>query len=138
MAILDKLLQDLKDYSEKLDEVVNRGYDLNDWFAQMAILHLLQVHSQIFIDIVQTLLSNMGYNVNGYRDSIRRLRELNLINDDEMKFLLAVVGFRNIVVHEYAKVNVRVVDKILKGREYRKVLEIALELRGKAGNAWDC
>ncbi|MGC9106114.1 MAG: type VII toxin-antitoxin system HepT family RNase toxin [Thermoprotei archaeon] len=111
---------------------------MNDWFQRMAVLHLLQLHSQVFIDIAQTLLSNMGQSVEGYRDSIRKLKELKLIDEDEMRFLLSVVGFRNVLIHEYARVNLGLVDRILKSREYRKVLEIALKIREKAGNYWDC
>ena len=71
MAILDKLLEDLKDYTSKLDEVNN--VDLDNWFNLFAILHLLQVQAQSFIYLVQTLLSNMGISSQGYRDSIRKL-----------------------------------------------------------------
>ncbi|MEJ2781619.1 hypothetical protein WIW89_12205 [Stygiolobus sp. CP850M] len=59
MAILDKLLEDLKDYTSKLDEVNN--VDLDNWFNLFAILHLLQVQAQSFIYLVQTLLRIWEY-----------------------------------------------------------------------------
>jgi Uncharacterized conserved protein len=84
MAILDKLLEDLKDYTSKLDEVNN--VDLDSWFNLFAILYLLQVQARSFIDLVQTLLSNMGISSQGYRDSIRKLYEKNLITAEERDF----------------------------------------------------
>ena len=92
MAVLDSLLENLKDYTQKLDEVAEGGYDLENWLVLYATTHLLQVHAQAFIDIVQTLLANMGQNVDGYRESVRKLRELGLINDEEMRFALALVA----------------------------------------------
>jgi len=136
MAILDKLLENLKDYTSKLDEVNN--VDLDSWFNLFAILHLLQVQAQSFIDLVQTLLSNMGISSQGYRDSIRKLYEKNLITAEERDFLISVVGFRNIIVLEYATVNPIFVKKIMENKEYRRLLEIAYNLREKAKNYWDC
>ncbi|MFP3164219.1 MAG: HepT-like ribonuclease domain-containing protein [Acidianus hospitalis] len=136
MAILDKLLESLKDYTSKLDEANN--VDLDSWFNLFAILHLLQVQAQSFIDLVQTLLSNMGISSQGYRDSIRKLYEKNLITAEERDFLISVVGFRNIIVHEYATVNPIFVKKIMENKEYRRLLEIAYNLREKAKNYWDC
>ena len=59
MAILDKLLENIKDYTSKLDEVNN--VDLDNWFNLFAILHLLQVQAQLFIYLVQTLLRIWEY-----------------------------------------------------------------------------
>ncbi|WP_243677843.1 hypothetical protein [Vulcanisaeta distributa] len=41
------------------------------------------------------------------------------------------------VVHGYANLDLNVVDKILKSRDYRKVLELALALRDRARQYWD-
>jgi hypothetical protein len=49
-----------------------------------------------------------------------------------------VVGFRNIIVHEYATVNPIFVKKIMENKEYRRLLEIAYNLREKTKNYWDC
>ncbi|WP_170254159.1 DUF86 domain-containing protein [Acidianus ambivalens] len=110
-AVLDKLLENLKDYTSKLDEANN--VDLDNWFYLYAVLHLLQVQAQSFINLVQTLLSNMGISSQGYRDSIRKLFEKNLITVEERDFLISVVGFRIIIVHEYATVNPIFVKKIM-------------------------
>lgn len=135
--MLDKLLKTLEEITSNLDEFVKNGYDLNNWRDQMAALHALQIQAQIFLDIVQRLLSNMGISTEGYKESIRRLKEKGIINDREEKFLNSVVGFRNIVVHEYSEVNLDIVDEILRNKEYKRILEIALAIKDRAKEFWD-
>ena len=137
MAVLDRLLKNLEDVTSKLDETVETGYDLNDWRDQMAVLHGLQIQAQIVLDILQRLLSNMGTGAEGYKDAVRKLKEKGIINDDEEKFLNAVVGFRNIVVHEYSEVDLETIDEILRNREYRRLFNLVLEIKQRANNYWD-
>ncbi|BAB65798.1 type VII toxin-antitoxin system HepT family RNase toxin [Sulfurisphaera tokodaii] len=137
MAVLDRLFKNLEDVTAKLDEVVEKGYDLNYWRDQMAILHGLQIQAQIVLDILQRLLSNMGMSAEGYKDSVRKLREKGIINDEEEKFLNAVVGFTNIIVHEYSEVNLGTVDEILRNREYRKLFRLVLEIKQRTRDYWD-
>ncbi|BFH72996.1 hypothetical protein SJAV_09400 [Sulfurisphaera javensis] len=79
----------------------------------------------------------MGITTDSYKESVRKLFELGLINEEEYKFLNSVISFRNIVVHAYAVVERRVIEKIMKERSYRKILEIAEKLREKAKEYWD-
>lgn len=67
--------------TRKLDELVDRGYDLNSWRDQLASMHALQV--QAFIDLCQRLLSNMGITVEDYSGIARRLREMGLVMGEE-------------------------------------------------------
>lgn len=62
---------------------------------------------------------------------MRRLKENELIGEDEEKFLIAVVGFRNIIVHEYSDIDLSIVEEILKERKYRKILQISLKIKQK-------
>ncbi len=48
-----------------------------------------------------------------------------------------MAGFRNVVVHEYGDVDLEVVDEVLKNREYRRLLEIALRMKQRAKDYWD-
>ena len=137
MAVLDRLLKELEEITSRLDEFVEKGYNLDDWRDQMAALHALQVQAQIVLDIVQRLLSNMGITAEGYKDAVRKLREKGLINEEEERFLSAVAGFRNVVVHEYSEVDLGTVEEILKKREYRRLLALVMELRKRAEKYWD-
>ena len=137
MAVLDRLLKELEEITSRLDEFVEKGYNLDDWRDQMAALHALQVQAQIVLDMVQRLLSNMGITAEGYKDAVRKLKERGLVNEEEEKFLSAVVGFRNVVVHEYSEVDLETVEEILKKREYRRLLALVMELRKRAEKYWD-
>ena len=137
MAVLDRLLKELEEITSRLDEFVEKGYNLDDWRDQMAALHALQVQAQIVLDIVQRLLSNMGVTAEGYKDAVRKLKERGLVNEEEERFLSAVAGFRNVVVHEYSEVDLGTVEEILKKREYRRLLALIMELRRRAEKYWD-
>ena len=137
MAVLDRLLKELEEITSRLDEFIEKGYNLNDWRDQMAALHALQVQAQIVLDIVQRLLSNMGVTAEGYKDAVRKLKERGLIDGSEERFLSAVVGFRNVIVHEYSEVDLSTVEEILKKREYRRLLTLVMELRKRAEKYWD-
>ncbi|WP_231918339.1 DUF86 domain-containing protein [Saccharolobus solfataricus] len=73
----------------------------------------------------------LGISCKGYKDCVRRLKENELIGEDEEKFLIAVVGFRNIIVHEYSDIDLSIVEEILKERKYRKILQISLKIKQK-------
>ncbi|BFI74763.1 DUF86 domain-containing protein [Sulfurisphaera ohwakuensis] len=137
MAVLDRLFKNLEDITTKLDEIVEKGYDLNYWRDQMAILHGLQIQAQIVLGILQRLLSNMGMSAEGYRDSVKKLREKGIINNAEEKLLNAVEGFRNIVVHEYGEVDLETIDEILGNREYRRLFKLVLEIKQRTEDYWD-
>ncbi|BDR91819.1 hypothetical protein Vsou_09120 [Vulcanisaeta souniana JCM 11219] len=83
MAILNKLLSIIEDMTRRLDEFVDRGYDLSNWRDQLASIHALQVQAQAFIDLCQRLLSNMGVTAEGYSGIARRLRDMGLVTSEE-------------------------------------------------------
>ncbi|BBD73383.1 hypothetical protein HS1genome_1772 [Sulfodiicoccus acidiphilus] len=137
MAVLDRLFKNLEDVTSKLDEIVEKGYDLDEWRDQMAILHGLQIQARVVLDTLQRLLSNMGISTEGYRDSVRKLREKGVIGGDEERFLNAVVGFRNIVVHEYGELDLETIEDILRNRGYRRLFALVLEIKQRAREYWD-
>ncbi|MGC9153634.1 MAG: type VII toxin-antitoxin system HepT family RNase toxin [Vulcanisaeta sp.] len=137
MTVLDKLLSIIEDMTKKLDDFVEHGYDLSNWRDQLALMHALQVQAQAFIDLCQRLLSNMGIVVEGYSSIARRLREADLVTSDEESFVKSLVGFRNVVVHGYANLDLNVINEILRSRSYRRVLELTLALRDRARQYWD-
>jgi len=133
VTVLDKLLKLIEEYTSKLDEIDG----VNDWITYQATLHMLQVQAQALIDLVRRLLSNMGIATDSYRESVRKLFENKLVTEEEFRFLNSVVSFRNILVHAYATINQEVVRKIIKERSYRKLLEIAINLKKRAEKYWD-
>ncbi|MCX8137864.1 MULTISPECIES: DUF86 domain-containing protein [Pyrobaculum] len=55
----------------------------------------------------------------------RYLAEKGVFTQEEAAFFKKVVGFRNVIVHQYLAVDVDLVKRVLESREYRKVLSLA-------------
>ena len=125
MGVLKSMLEHLAEITKKIDEAVSKGYNLSDWGDQMKFLHALQIQAQTLLDIVQRSCSLLGYAPRTYIESGRILLHEGIISEEEFNFYKAVVGFRNIVVHEYTRVNLRVVNEILSKREFRRILTLA-------------
>lgn len=58
-------------------------------------------------------------------DAARYLAEKGVFTQEEAAFFKKVVGFRNVIVHQYLAVDVDLVKRVLESREYRKVLSLA-------------
>ncbi len=119
------MLEVVLDITRRIDEEVDRGYDLSSWGDQMKFLHALQIQAQALIDLVLRSSSLLGHPPTTPLDAARHLVEAGVMTKDELEFFRRVLGFRNIVVHQYTSIDIEIVDSILKRREYRKVLELA-------------
>ncbi len=53
------------------------------------------------------------------------LREEEVLDEDDTRLLRSIIGFRNIVVHEYTGVKLEVVDEILREKRYHLGLRLA-------------
>ena len=77
----------------------------------------LQVCVQICLDISGHLIAEFGFrHPNDNRDTFVVLREEGIIPEEFLPNLLNMAGFRNIVVHDYARVDNAIVYGILKRR----------------------
>ncbi len=125
MGAVKRLLKVVLDVTRNLDREVDKGYDLAEWGDQMKLLHALQVQAQALIDLVQRAASLLGHAPSTYVDSGRALLREGVLSEDDFRLFRAVVGFRNVIVHGYADVDLELVDSILRGREYRRLLSLA-------------
>ena len=50
------------------------------------------------------------------RDAFRLLREGGLLSDEQFQSLLAMVGFRNVLVHEYRKLDFQILERVIQDR----------------------
>lgn len=132
MAVIKALLNHLKEVTLDIDSIVNEGYDLGNIRDRMAILHLLQIQAQTIIDIVQRILSIGGRSKEGYREALRAAHQMGLVNSEEYAFLNSLVGFRNIIIHEYVKVDLSIIEDVLRRREYRRALEVGVNIVERA------
>ncbi len=124
MGVLESLLRSLAELTYKLDEAPE-VLDLSDWWDLMSLIHVLQVQAQMLIDIVLRASTLLGHPPRTPVDAIEHLRKLGVVDPNEASFFRAVLGFRNVVVHEYLEVDTGIVKKIMESKDYRKVLLLA-------------
>ena len=97
-----KELENLKNISLK-DLTLSLG-------KQWTVCHGLQLSIQILIDIGNHILASIGENqIEDYADIIDRLGEKNILPSEFAQSIRGMVGLRNILIHEYAKIDL---DKI--------------------------
>lgn len=107
---------------ETIERCINRikvVYDndpdnLNDYTKQDSIILNIQRACEAAIDLAMHIVSekNLGIPQNS-RDSFEVLNSNNIIDDVLNKKMKSMVGFRNIAVHDYRAVNLKVVQVII-------------------------
>jgi len=126
VGVVEHLIKQLLHYTSLLDKLSTE--DLKDEYRYYAALHLLQIQSQILIDIAIRAASALGLEVEGYIDAGYKLNTINIINNNELKLYRKVVGFRNIVVHGYSTINPEIIKEIIQEKRYRDVAKLALKI----------
>ena len=114
-TILSKL-QDLEKYIQQLRKFQKYRYDEieNDLEKIWAIEHGLQISIQIVIDVGNYILASIGENqVENYTDILDKLGQQNILPSQFVAQIRGMAGFRNVLVHRYAEVDLRVVYDVL-------------------------
>lgn len=86
-----------------------RAVSREEFVREPAIHHLaerfLHLACECVLDIVQHVIADQGYrNAETYKDAIEVLREQGLIEPDLGERLKRWMGFRNVLVHMYMKI----------------------------------
>lgn len=82
------------------------------WVVQ----HGLQLSIQVVLDIGSHILAAEGTTVQEYEDVFLELARLEVIPEEYAHEIKGMAGFRNLLVHEYAKVDMNRVADILNNR----------------------
>ena len=92
----------------------NNPENLNDYTKQDSIVLNIQRACEASIDLAMHVISEKKLGVpQSSRDGFEVLNKNNLIDDKLTKNLKAMVGFRNIAVHDYKKIEVKIVQMII-------------------------
>jgi len=101
----------LKRVKEKSNTELNTF--LKDLDRQESILFNLQMAIQNCIDIAAHIISDEGLGVPGSTNEMFYLLEENGYLDTELtEKMIAAIGFRNLIVHEYGKVDLKQVFEV--------------------------
>jgi len=130
LGVLLRIYESITRDTTRLDEIAESG--ISDWVTLTAATHLLQTQAQGLIDLVARIASLLGHAPSSAREAVDALLTEGLLSEDEALFVRRVIGFRNIVVHEYFGVDEGLVRKIVEGREYGRVAALAASLIERA------
>lgn len=113
-VILNKI-----DTIERCINRINEVYDdnpdnLNDYTKQDSIVLNIQRACEASIDLAMHIISEKKLGIpQSSRDGFDVLNKNNIIDDNLTKNLKAMVGFRNIAVHDYKKIEIKIVQIII-------------------------
>ena len=118
-ATITKRLRELERYVQQLQRFQNYRYDEieGDLEKIWAIERGLQISIQIIIDIGNHILASIGENqIEDYTDVLSKLGKCNVLPSQFTERIKGMAGFRNILVHRYAEVDLRRVYDVLQNR----------------------
>lgn len=116
------------------EEYQNNPDNLNNYTKQDSIILNIQRLSEASIDIAMHITAELDLGVpQNSRDVFEFLAENDLINKKMAEKLKAMVGFRNIAVHEYQKLNLKIVKSIIEN-EIEEIKEFSQKIIKKMSN----
>lgn len=79
-----------------------------------AVERYLQLSAECVIDIAEIMIAELGLRKpEEYREAIDILGEAGILPDEFAYYFAPIAGFRNILVHEYARIDLREVHRHL-------------------------
>jgi uncharacterized protein YutE (UPF0331/DUF86 family) len=121
--------QTVKRCLERINEEYQGDPDnLKNYTKQDSIILNIQRLSEAAIDIAMHIVAELDLGVpQNSREAFQFLAENNLIEEDLAEKLKAMVGFRNIAVHEYQKLNLKIVESIIEN-EIEKIKDFSQKM----------
>ena len=114
--ILRKLAE-IEEYLSQISEFKDISLEKysKDWKIQRIVERTLQMMIESCTDIAAHIISDKRYRVpKTYSDTFRILYENGILSEDLFKTMDKMTKFRNIIVHQYDKVDAEIVIGILK------------------------
>ncbi len=96
------------------EEYAGNPENLNNYTKQDSIILNIQRACEASIDLAMHIVSEKKLGIpQNSRDAFEVLAKNGLISNELMKKLKSMVGFRNIAVHNYQSVNLKIVEEII-------------------------
>ena len=113
-VILNKVMI-IKRCIERVNQVyAGNPENLTDYTMQDSIILNIQRACEAAIDLAMHIIAERGLGLpQSSRQAFDLLCQSDIIDQDLAKKLKAMVGFRNIAVHDYQAVNLKIVQKII-------------------------
>ena len=100
----------------RIDEIYGGDIDrLNDYLYQDAVVLNIQRACKQSIDLSMYLCSKLALGIpKDSRDSFSLLEKKGIVTDNTANLMKKMVGFRNVVIHEYQSVELEVIKFVVK------------------------
>lgn len=129
--IILKLLEQLRDYLEKLSELQKHSEDdfLTNWHIEWEIDRGFQVAVECSIDVGQEIIANQGLKKpSTYAETFLILQRANIIPQPVSEKMQFLANFRNKLVHDYLFLDPREKYRTFKEnypylKEYLQIIE---------------
>jgi len=108
---LNRYLAQLKKHQGATASVLIDDLD-KAWIIQ----HGLQLSIQVLLDIGNHILAAEGVAVREYADIFHELARLKILPEEYAQSIKGMAGLRNLLVHEYAGIDMDIVSDILNNR----------------------
>ena len=135
---MNEIILNKKISIERCIQQINTYYALDnglpfaaDYLRQDAISMNLQRACELTIDIANHLIKSRRLGLpQDSRDSFALLQQAGLITIEQMNGLQAMIGFRNTLVHQYQKLNLRIMVNVIEHhlRELLDFAQVALDV----------
>ena len=115
--LLRRKLADLGEYvtqvSEYRDLTVERYR--GDWKTQRIVERTLQIAIEACLDVASHVVADRGLRApSTYAETFEILVQAGLMSQGLGRVMIEMTGFRNVVVHEYTRIDAEVVIRILR------------------------
>jgi uncharacterized protein YutE (UPF0331/DUF86 family) len=116
-TLILRKLAELEEYLEQIREfsLISADEYTGDWKTRRIVERTLQIMIELCIDIAGHIISDRKLRVPvSYADTFKSLAEAGLIAPQISDVLEKMAKFRNIIVHQYEKVDTEIVIMILR------------------------
>ena len=117
-----------------LEEYTDNKVNLENITKQDSIVLNIQRACELSIDMGNFIISKEGYRTPSIsRDVFEILKENSAISPDLSLKLQKMVGFRNIAVHDYQRINTDIVESIIKNNidDFRELINSVIKYMGR-------
>lgn len=108
MGVLSRLESKVAEMTARLDGLAESG--IESWVEELAALHALQV--QELLDMILRLAAELGYAPESIEGG-PHTSPGRVLDDQGYDLVKRIIGFRNILVHEHAQINMNLVRSML-------------------------
>ncbi len=110
LADLDQYVNQVSEYREVTVEDYRK-----DWKTQRIVERTLQLAIEVCLDIANHVIADQRLRVPAtHAESFTVLTEAGLLDSGQRDAMIRMSGFRNVIVHEYARIDPTMVLRILR------------------------